>query len=358
MEDGSLRCDLNVSVAPINLDDEEDHDDENNDDIVSRAGQRVEVKNLNSLRQVQQAAEYEAKRQAMMIHDEGQPTSQETRTFDVKSGTTLVLRTKEGAKDYRFMPEPDLPPLILNEDVFGEGMDLSTYLRDRLPELPEHARERLVDEYDLSPYLAGVLTADPPAIKMFEEAVNAAISQLESSCDGIDDRWKREIPETVANLLCNELYGLVREHETQRLIVEGIDGGEASVRFSKVTATQLGEVAALNQEGNISNTMAKQLLKILYSEEEEGASPRLVALDRGIKLITNVDDLERVCQIVIDENPDEVEKYKLGGKFATKMTKFFLGKAMSACRGNAHPERLIEVLDEMLQELAPPSDES
>jgi aspartyl-tRNA(Asn)/glutamyl-tRNA(Gln) amidotransferase subunit B len=294
----------------------------------------------------------------MMIHDEGQPTSQETRTFDVKSGTTLVLRTKEGAKDYRFMPEPDLPPLILNEDVFGEGMDLSTYLRDRLPELPEHARERLVGEYGLSPYLAGVLTADPPAIKMFEEAVNAAISQLESSCDGIDDRWKREIPETVANLLCNELYGLVREHETQRLIVEGIDGGEASVRFSKVTGTQLGEVAALNQEGNISNTMAKQLLRILYSEEEEGASPRLVAQDRGIKLILNIDDLKRVCQIVIDENPDEVEKYKLGGKFATKMTKFFLGKAMSASCGNAHPERLIEVLDEMLQEIVPPSDES
>ena len=115
MEEGSLRCDLNVSIAKIATKEKEEYND-NNDDILTRTGNRVEVKNLNSIRQVQQAAKYEAIRQAKAFVS-GEPTSQETRTFDVKSGKTVVIRTKEGAKDYRFMPEPDLPPVELNNEV-------------------------------------------------------------------------------------------------------------------------------------------------------------------------------------------------------------------------------------------------
>lgn len=119
MEDGSLRCDLNVSIAPIlddNTNDDDNNDKDDDDNILERTGNRVEVKNLNSLRQVQQAAEYEAVRQVEAWMNET-PTSQETRTFDVKTGKTVVIRTKEEAKDYRFMPEPDLPPLVLDEKV-------------------------------------------------------------------------------------------------------------------------------------------------------------------------------------------------------------------------------------------------
>lgn len=356
MEEGSLRCDLNVSIAPISTKYLITNDDGKNskdfdDDILCRTGLRVEVKNLNSLRQVQQAAEYEALRQAEAVH-EGTPTTQETRTFDVKSGKTVVMRTKEGAKDYRFMPEPDLPPLLLNEDVFGKGMDLETFLEQHLPELPDHAQERLQNEYGLSPYLANVLTGDPPAIGMFDEAIGEANRQLEES----NDRTKNQVPEVVANLLCNELFGLVREHEMQHLIEEGLEGGESSVRYSKVTGSQLGEVVALLQEGTISNTMAKQLLKILYSTEEDHASPRDVAKKRGFQLITDPDELAMLCSEVIDGSPDEMERYKLGGKYATKITKFLLGKAMAASKGNAHPERLNEVLAEVLQQVAPPLD--
>lgn len=125
MEDGSLRCDLNVSVAPL-LEDS----DGTETDILKRTGNRVEVKNLNSLRQVQQAAEYEAIRQVeALMHD--RPTSQETRTFDVKSGRTVVIRTKEGAKDYRFMPEPDLPPLVLDAEVRLKCCSRQNYERHR-----------------------------------------------------------------------------------------------------------------------------------------------------------------------------------------------------------------------------------
>jgi len=372
MEDGSLRCDLNVSIAPIS-----DNDAESNksSDIVSRTGHRVEVKNLNSIRQVQQAAEYEALRQSKAEID-GAPTAQETRTFDVKGNRTVVIRTKEGAKDYRFMPEPDLPPLVLGEEALGEGFrDAEAFLEANLPELPDDARQRLRDDFGLSDYLAGVITSDPPAIGFFDESVREVQSQL-AGCDTatISDREKRKIPETVANLLCNELFALVREFEMQRLIEEGLvdatgRGGtsDSSIRFSRVSGFQLGEVVALVLEGTISNTMAKQLLRVLYShamefEPEELSkssfvrSPRDVAKERGFQLITDAEELARLCREAIEASPKEMERYRLGGKFATKITKFLLGKVMGASRGNAHAERLNEVLTEILEEVAPLAD--
>ena len=354
MEEGSLRCDLNVSIAPI-------VDDDDTIGILNRTGNRVEVKNLNSIRQVQQAAEYEALRQSKAVLEDDFPTPQQTRTFDVKRNRTVVIRTKEGAKDYRFMPEPDLPPLILDQEALGEGIHtVEEFLEQNLPELPDDARERLQDEYGLSEYLAGVITSDPPSIAFFDESVREAKAQLTD----ISDREQRKISETTANLLCNELFALVREFEMQRLIEEGLidsSGGgasDSSIRYSRVSGDQLGEVVALVLEGVISNTMAKQLLRVLYSDAMEGesdvtTSPRTVAKERGFQLIVDADELAALCRAAIESNPTELEKYKLGGKFATKITKFFLGKAMGASRGNAHPERLNEVLAEVLDEIAP-----
>jgi aspartyl-tRNA(Asn)/glutamyl-tRNA(Gln) amidotransferase subunit B len=382
MEEGSLRCDLNVSIAPIVEGEVAEFIINNNscdDVIIARTGNRVEVKNLNSVRQVQQAADYEALRQSKAILLDDSPTSQETRTFDVKRNCTVVLRTKEGAKDYRFMPEPDLPPLILNEEALGEGIkDVQTFLVKNLPELPDGARQRLQDEYGLSDYLAGVITSDPPAIAFFDESVHEAKLQLAD----VSDREKRKIPETVANLLCNELFALVREFEMQRLIEEGLvdtstgGGGasDSSIRFSRVSGYQLGEVVALVLEGVISNTMAKQLLRVVYSDAKMEAesesepsllasspatrSPRNVAQERGFQLIIDAEELAILCRDAIDSSPKEIERYKLGGKFATKITKFLLGKAMGASRGNAHPERLNEVLTELLKEVVPLAEEA
>jgi len=362
MEEGSLRCDLNVSIAPI----DSGNPGSSDCDVISRTGNRVEVKNLNSVRQVQQAAEYEALRQSKAIVLDDSPTSQETRTFDVKGNRTVVIRTKEGAKDYRFMPEPDLPPLVLNEEALGKGIkDVDSFLEKNLPELPDDARQRLQDEYGLSEYLAGVITSDPPSIEFFDESVHEARLQLADENRNVSDREKRKIPETVANLLCNELFALVREFEMQRLIEEGLvdstGGGvsDSSIRFSRVSGYQLGEVVALVLEGVISNTMAKQLLRVLYSDAMEGESdsatrsPRKVARERGFQLITDAEELAKLCREAIDSSPNEMERYQLGGKFATKITKFLLGKAMGASRGNAHPERLNEVLAEVLEEVAP-----
>ena len=381
MEEGSLRCDLNVSIAPIIIDSNNGTEiDIDGNDIISKTGNRAEVKNLNSIRQVQLAAEYEAIRQSQAILLDNSPTSQETRTFDVKGNRTVVIRTKEGAKDYRFMPEPDLPPLILNEETLDEK-DVETYLDIHLPELPDDARQRLVDDYGLSEYLASVLTGDPPAIEFFDESVHEAIQQLNQNKNtNCSDREKRKIPETVANLLCNELFALVREFELQRLIEEGLvdigvgggGGDSSSIRFSRVTGSQLGEVVALLLEGLISNTMAKQLLRALYSELMDESlstatatrptktiSPRKLALERGFQLITDTEKLDALCRETIENSPREMERYKLGGKFAKKITKFLLGKAMGTSRGNAHPERLQEVLVEILNDIqvAPSSED-
>jgi aspartyl-tRNA(Asn)/glutamyl-tRNA(Gln) amidotransferase subunit B len=365
MEEGSLRCDLNVSIAPLA------DSGESPEDLLRLAGNRVEVKNLNSIRQVQQAAKYEATRQAKAYLD-STPTGQETRTFDVKKGKTVVIRSKEGVKDYRFMPEPDLPPVVLDKEVsvrgydvsyflllviilysfsfliqaFG-GMNLESFLEVSLPELPQDARDRLQNDYGLSDYLSGVLTGDPPAIQMFDIAVKEAGNQLVE----MEKRDLRKVPETAANLLCNGLFALVREDD---LKIKETLGEENSVKFSNVNGEQLGEIVALILEGTISNTMAKKLLKVLHHGDTEiGKKPRNVAKEYGFQLITGSEDLAKICNEVITQSPEEIERYQLGGKFAEKITKFLLGKAMASSRGNAHPERLNEVLMKVLDEVKP-----
>jgi aspartyl-tRNA(Asn)/glutamyl-tRNA(Gln) amidotransferase subunit B len=304
MEEGSLRCDLNVSITPL-------EDNTQDEDILKLTGNRVEVKNLNSIRQIQQAAKYEAIRQAE-AYINGDPSGRETRTFDVKSGKTIVIRSKEGAKDYRFMPEPDLPPVVLDNEAFG-GMSLESFLDMALPELPNDARDRLQREYGLSAYLAGVLTGDPPSIQLFDTAVQEARKQLSG------ERQLKAVPESVANLLCNGLFALKRETD---LKVKETLGVENSVEFSKVDGEQLGEIVALIVEGTISNTMAKE-------------------------------ELAKICHDIISTSPEEMERYNMGGKYAQKIKKFLLGKAMAATGGNAHPERLNEILMEVLEEIEP-----
>ena len=405
MEEGSLRVDLNISIAPIN-----DSNDDKNDDYLSKllqySGNRVEVKNLSSIKHVLWATEYESLRQVKSLVEDNKPTKQETRTFDVKTKKTVLMRTKEGAEDYRFMPEPDLPPIVLtnNEEVtyrkgqnaaisclsvlwcriprpalyshfvaflattyaqVFDGLDLQTFLERRLPELPEEARRRLMEEYELSDYLATVITGDPPAIRLFDEAVIVAYDRVnltESFASTEKETVQQrklglsQVAEAVANFLCNELFALIREKELEQKNYGG-DYGSApdttgeSALYSKVNGQQLGELTALVLNGVISNNMAKQILPILFHEETEyGKSPLEVATDRGYRLITDTDELAAICRSVIENSPEEMEKYKRGGKFARKITKYLVGTAMAQTGGNAHPERLNEVLNDILEE--------
>ena len=341
MEEGSLRCDLNVSIAPWDSS-EEPMDTENpfRGLLPPGTGHRVEVKNLNSMKQIVAAAEYEAKRQAV-AHLEGNPTTNETRTFDVKTGKTVLIRSKEGAVDYRFMPEPDLPPLVLDEDVL-DGLSVDDFLATRMRELPEATVARLKNDFGLPEDVAIVITGDPPAIAFYEEAVRVAQHALGGG--------SRKVGKTVSNWLCNDLFGLVKEAAEDEEL--------ASVQHSAVSPSQLGELVVLLEEGTVSTPMGKKLLIAMY-KEDIGKSPREIADERDWKVISDLDQLKSICRAVVNDivNMAQVEQYKTGGREAQRIKKFFVGKVMAASRGNAHPELLQDALNEILDEVAPGVDE-
>jgi aspartyl-tRNA(Asn)/glutamyl-tRNA(Gln) amidotransferase subunit B len=368
LQSGSLRVDLNVNIEEVEHDDEHTNTHaDGNEDVSSssasattitqpqqqqqqqqqrRRSPRVEVKNLNSLRQVHEAALYEARRQAALWTNEREDAvlSEETRTWNVLANKTDLIRKKDQEQDYRFLPEPDLPPLVLNAATLDGCASVHEFVNQHLPELPAQALERLMQVYGLSAYQATVVAADPPAIHLLDTAISMALQQLDS-----DDKNKRvkEIAQSAANLLSNELFALVKEDTPD-------DSDHSStVQTSIVTGEQLGEIVVLLTQEAISSTMAKKLLAVLYHEEETGTSPSKVAAARGFELVTDPVELRDLCRDVLTSHPDEVLVYQRGGKFVGKMIKLFTGKAMAASRGNAHPERLREALLEVLEEVAP-----
>jgi aspartyl-tRNA(Asn)/glutamyl-tRNA(Gln) amidotransferase subunit B len=210
-------------------------------------------------------------------------------------------------------------------------MTLVEFLATTLPELPEQATVRLREEYGLSQDVALVITGDPPAVPMYELAVNVAGKRLAG---------------TLANWLCNDLFALVKE---------SAGGGEdqfPSVQSSRVNGTQLGELVVMMDEGSVSTTMGKKILACMY-HEDIGKNPQQIAEERGWKLISNLDELRAICEHVITQHEAQLEQYKQGGKHVRKMKKFFAGKCMAHSRGNAHPELLQDMLEETLEKLAP-----
>lgn len=359
MEEGSLRCDLNVSIAPFSKAEEEIiHSDDEHENpfqmyLPKHCGHRVEVKNLNSLRQVIRSAEFEALRQACLVMS-GNPTGRETRTFDPKKGETIKIRDKGGAVDYRFMPEPDLPPLVLKRNI----LDCDTiveFLETRMPELPEAALERLMNDYGISEAFALIITADRPAITFFEEATERCFNEIDR--DHINHTY---VSKSIANWLCNDLFALIKESATNRN--ENIDENEddspslnhpISVKYSNVSSEKLGLLVALVLNNILSTTQAKKILGIMYKDDIL-SSPLEVAEANGWKLITDLEELKILCRNVIldPKNHKQLEQYKKGGKHVRKMTKFYTGKIMAEARGNAHPERMNEALIQILEDIA------
>eukprot|EP00566_Odontella_aurita_P005919 CAMPEP_0113525614 /NCGR_PEP_ID=MMETSP0015_2-20120614/265_1 /TAXON_ID=2838 /ORGANISM="Odontella" /LENGTH=582 /DNA_ID=CAMNT_0000423811 /DNA_START=382 /DNA_END=2130 /DNA_ORIENTATION=- /assembly_acc=CAM_ASM_000160 len=365
MEEGSLRCDLNVSVVPLSGDNQVVGDDDNpfRSFLPPGTGHRVEVKNLNSIKQVIEAAEHESIRQ-VHAYQSGHPTGRETRTFDSRTGKTVKIRSKEGAVDYRFMPEPDLPPLVLNECNLG-GTNLDDFLLT-LPELPEQATKRLMKEYDLAEEVALVITADRPAIAMYEDAVGIAMRCLDAQKAHIDEneRLKKSAHLAVANWLCNDLFGRLKESATRKdgqPQFEGMPGSDVvntlnhpiSVEYSNVDAKRLGSLVALVLDGTVSTPMGKKILSVMFSEDLT-STPREIADARGWKAIVNQDELRSLCREVVldDRHREQLNQYGQGGKHVKKITKFFVGKIMAESRGNAHPELMAKELEKVLDEYA------
>jgi aspartyl-tRNA(Asn)/glutamyl-tRNA(Gln) amidotransferase subunit B len=282
MEKGNLRADVNVSVRRPG----------------EPLGTRCEIKNVNSIRFIGQAIEYEARRQIGIIEDGG-TIDQETRLFDPGRGETRSMRSKEEAHDYRYFPDPDLLPLEFDQAYVDE-------LAKGLPELPDEKKARFIRDYGLSAYDAGVLVAERASADYFEEVAKGR--------DG----------KAAANWVINELFG--------RLNREGRD-----ITSSPVSAAQLGAVIDLIGEGLISGKIAKDLFEIVLTE---GGDPRRIVETRGMKQVTDTGAIEKAIDAIIAANPDKVEQ----AKAKPTLLGWFVGQTMKATGGKANPQAVNEIL--------------
>ncbi len=282
MEQGSLRADINVSVR---------HPGE-------KFGTRCEIKNVNSIRFMGQAIEYEARRQIGILEDGGK-IDQETRLFDARKGETRSMRSKEEAHDYRYFPDPDLLPLEL-EAAWVDG------IRKTLPELPDDKIARFMRDYGLSAYDAAVLTAERPSADFFELVARGR--------DG----------KTAANWVINEFFG--------RLNKEG-----KTIETTPVSAVQLGGIVDLISNGTISGKIAKDVFEIVWTE---GGDPAVIVESRGLKQVTDTGAIEKAVLEIIAANPDKVEQVKL----KPSMLGWFVGQVMKSTGGRANPAAVSDLL--------------
>jgi aspartyl-tRNA(Asn)/glutamyl-tRNA(Gln) amidotransferase subunit B len=299
MEEGNMRCEPNVSIRPAGS---------------SAFGQKVELKNINSFRAVALAIEYEVERQAKLL-DAGERVVQETRGWRDDTQSTVSQRTKEFAEDYRYFPEPDLPPIAIGRGYVGE-------LRAALPELPDARRERFAREYALGEYESNLLTMSRSRADYFEEAL--------ATVRGGNEATLHRRAKAVANWMLGDLAKLLNE--------ANIDVEEARVR-----PAHLHELIELIEAGTVSNTGAKDVLAEMF---HSGKPPRTIVDEEGLGQISAADELSGVIEQVIDANPKPVADY-LGGKDAA--LKALVGQVMKETRGRAKPDLVMELLAEALE---------
>jgi aspartyl-tRNA(Asn)/glutamyl-tRNA(Gln) amidotransferase subunit B len=290
MEEGSFRCDANVSIRPKSQE---------------KFGTRAELKNLNSFRHVQKAIEYEVGRQEDLLED-GEEVVQETRLFDAAQGVTRSMRGKEEAHDYRYFPDPDLVPLDLAPSWIEE-------LRKGLPELPRERQARFEREYELPAYDAEVLTAERDLADFFEAALR--------------DYGQ---PKKISNWIMGEL---LRELNEARI----------SAAQSAMRPEHLAELVRLVEESAISGKIGKQIFPELF---RSGASPGQYVREKGLVQISDSSALEGLVDQVLAENPGEVAGYKAG---KTKLMGFFVGQIMKRTKGQANPAMVNEILNRKLR---------
>ncbi|WP_288928700.1 Asp-tRNA(Asn)/Glu-tRNA(Gln) amidotransferase subunit GatB [uncultured Maritimibacter sp.] len=294
MQNGNLRADVNVSVCrPGQYEKYTETQD------FSHLGTRCEIKNMNSMRFIQAAIDYEARRQIAIVEDGGEVV-QETRLYDPDKNETRSMRSKEEAHDYRYFPCPDLLPLEI-EQAWVDG------IKATLPELPDEKKARFVKDFGLSEYDAGVLTADTTNASFFEEVVATA-------GDG----------KGAANWVINELFGRLKKDDRD-------------IADSPISPARLGQIVALIKKGDISGKIGKDVFEIAYTQDRD---PEEIVETEGMKQVTDTGAIETAVDEVIAANPDQVEKAKQNPKLAG----WFVGQVMKATGGKANPKAVNEIV--------------
>jgi len=289
MEEGSFRCDANVSIRPRGQE---------------AFGTRAELKNMNSFRNVQRALEYEIKRQQYILEDGGE-VIQETRLWDDSQGVTISMRSKEEAHDYRYFPDPDLVTIAIDDVWVAE-------LQAAMPELPLEKRERFMKDYEIPAYDAGVLTASSALADYYEEVVKLCGQ-----------------PKTASNWVMGDILRLLNEEKRD-------------IRDCPVPPAALADMIKLIEDGTISGKIAKEVVEQMY---ETGKAPRAIIEEKGLVQITDEGALETVVAEVLAANPAQLAQFRSG---KDKLFGFFVGQVMKATQGKANPQLINDLLKKML----------
>ena len=289
MQEGSLRADVNVSVRKKGQ---------------KGFGTRCEIKNVNSIKFMQMAIDYEANRQVDIIEDGG-TIDQETRLFDIKKNETRSMRSKEDAHDYRYFPDPDLLPLELSDKFIND-------LKKNIPELPDEKKKRFIEKFKLSSYEATILVSDIETSKYFEEVIEKSDVKLST------------------NWITGELFALLNEKNLE-------------ISQSPITAKNLSKLINLIKNGTISGKIAKSVFEIMTERDKD---PQTIIEEKGLKQQSDPMELEKLIDKVINDNQDKVKEYKSGKE---KLFGFFVGQAMKVSSGKANPQLVNEILKKKLK---------
>ena len=288
MQEGSLRADVNVSVRKKGSKD---------------FGTRCEIKNVNSIKFMQMAIEYEANRQVDLIED-GQKIDQETRLFDTKKNETRSMRSKEDAHDYRYFPDPDLLPLEVSDDFIEN-------LKSEIPELPDEKKKRFIEKFKLSPYEANILVSDIETSNYFENVIKKSDVKL------------------ATNWIIGELFAALNEKNLE-------------IPESPISAGNLSKLINLIKDGTISGKIAKTVFEQMMEGDKD---PQKIVEEKGLKQESDPKALEALIEKVIDDNRDKATEYKSG---KVKLFGFFVGQVMKVSGGKANPQLVNEILKKKL----------
>jgi len=288
MQEGSLRADVNISVKK--------KDSKN-------LGTRCEIKNVNSIKFMQMAINYEANRQVDLI-EEGNTVDQETRLFDTKKNETRSMRSKEDAHDYRYFPDPDLLPLELKDDFIEK-------IKSEIPELPDEKKKRFIDKFNLSSYEANILVSDKETSDYFEKVIKNSDVKLST------------------NWITGELFALLNEKDL-------------GITQSPISADNLSKLMNLIKDGTISGKIAKSVFELMADGNKD---PITIVKSKGLKQQSDPKELEKLIDKVINDSPDKVKEYKSGKE---KLFGFFVGQVMKVSGGKANPQLVNDILKKKL----------
>lgn len=304
MEKGQMRCEVNLSLYPVGKD--------------RLSGTKVELKNINSFKFVEKAIDYEIQRQKKLL-EEGDKIIQETRGYDSAQGITVSQRSKESAHDYRYFPEPDIPPMEFSEDYLEK-------LRRNFPEMPEEKKKRLIVEYGISEDTVEVIISDKHLAAYFEEVVSEIKEKI--NCQEFVAEEKKCL-KLASNYLVSEL---------QKHLIKN----NQSVKEIKITPENYAELVVIVASGKINSSAAQKVLETMY---QTGGDPSQIIEEKGLLQLDDTEALKEIVERVLAQNEASIEDYKQG---KTNALQFLIGQIMKESRGKANPQKVAEILKNKL----------